>query len=59
MLNIDEVVHLIRAAKDTPSAKQALIERFDFSALQAQAILDMRLARLTNLEADKLQAEYD
>ena len=59
LLNIDEVVHLIRAAKDTPSAKQALIERFDFSALQAQAILDMRLARLTNLEADKLQAEYD
>jgi len=59
LLNIDEVVRLIRAAKDTPSAKAALIERFDFSALQAQAILDMRLARLTNLEADKLQAEYD
>ncbi len=59
LLNIDEVVRLIRASKDTPSAKVALIERFDFSALQAQAILDMRLARLTNLEADKLQAEYD
>ncbi len=59
LLNIDEVVHLIRSSKDTPSAKAALIERFDFSPEQAQAILDMRLARLTNLEADKLQAEYD
>ena len=59
LLNIDEVVHLIRSSKDTPTAKQGLIDRFDFSPEQAQAILDMRLARLTNLEADKLQAEYD
>ncbi len=59
LANIDEVVHLIRSSKDTPTAKARLIERFEFSDAQAQAILDMRLARLTNLEADKLQAEYD
>ena len=57
--NIDEVVHIIRSSKDTPSAKDALMTAFDFSDKQAQAILDMRLARLTNLESDKLQAEYD
>lgn len=57
--NIDEVVHIIRSSPDTPTARQNLIDRFDFSDRQAQAILDMRLARLTNLEADKLQAEYD
>ena len=57
--NIDEVVHIIRTSKDTQSAKDALMERFLFSDKQAQAILDMRLARLTNLESDKLQAEYD
>ena len=57
--NIDEVVHLIRSSKDTPTAKVALIERFLFTEKQAQAILDMRLARLTNLESDKLQAEFD
>ncbi len=57
--NIDEVVRIIRTSKDTPSAKDALMERFLFSDKQAQAILDMRLARLTNLESDKLQAEYD
>ncbi len=57
--NIDEVVHIIRTSKDTPSARDALMARFDFSDKQAQAILDMRLARLTNLESDKLQAEYD
>ncbi len=57
--NIDEVVHIIRTSKDTPSAKDALMERFMFSDKQAQAILDMRLARLTNLESDKLQAEYE
>lgn len=59
LLNIDEVVHLIRSSRDVGSAKIALIERFAFTEKQAQAILDMRLARLTNLEADKLQAEYD
>ena len=56
--NIDEIVHIIRHSKDTPTAKTELMARFDFSDKQAQAILDMRLARLTNLEADKLLAEY-
>ena len=56
--NIDEVVHIIRHSKDTPTAKIELMNRFDFSDKQAQAILDMRLARLTNLESDKLLAEY-
>ena len=58
MDNIDEIVHIIRHSKDTPTAKQELMDRFEFSDKQAQAILDMRLARLTNLEADKLLAEY-
>ncbi|HET9582417.1 MAG TPA: DNA gyrase subunit A [Gemmatimonadota bacterium] len=57
--NIDEIVQLIRAAKDTDSARSELIERFDLSERQAQAILDMRLARLTGLERDKLEAEYE
>lgn len=57
--NIDEVVHIIRNSPDTPTAKQRLMERFEFSDKQAQAILDMRLARLTSLEADKLHGEYD
>ncbi len=56
---IDQIVHLIRTSPDVPTAKAALMEQFDFSDRQAQAILDMRLARLTNLEADKLQEEYD
>ncbi len=59
LANIDEVVRIIRTSADTVSAKERLIARFAFSDRQAQAILDMRLARLTNLEADKLKAEYD
>ena len=59
LLHIDEIVKLIRASKDTAEAKEGLMSRFAFSDKQAQAILDMRLARLTNLEADKLQAEFD
>lgn len=57
--HIDEIVAIIRGSKDTGAAKVALIERFEFSEKQAQAILDMRLARLTGLERDRLQAEYD
>lgn len=57
--HIDEIVDLIKASKDSASAKIALIERFEFSEKQAQAILDMRLARLTGLERDRLQSEYD
>ena len=57
--HIDEIVAIIRGSKDTGAAKVALIERFEFSEKQAQAILDMRLARLTGLERDRLQTEYD
>ena len=57
--HIDEIVSIIRGSKDTATAKTSLMERFLFSEKQAQAILDMRLARLTGLERDRLQAEYD
>ncbi|MBR3763304.1 MAG: DNA gyrase subunit A [Clostridia bacterium] len=57
--HIDEIVSIIRSSKDTATAKTSLMERFLFSEKQAQAILDMRLARLTGLERDRLQAEYD
>ncbi len=56
--NIDEVVRIIRASRDGGAAKEALMARLQFSEKQAQAILDMRLVRLTNLEADKLKAEH-
>jgi DNA gyrase subunit A len=55
--NIDEVVQIIKASKDTDLAKKKLIERFALDEAQAQAILDMRLARLTSLETEKLEAE--
>jgi DNA gyrase subunit A len=57
--NIDEVIKLIRSSKDPREAKERLIERFEFSDVQAQAILDMRLQKLTSLESFKLQEEYD
>ncbi|MBQ4132529.1 MAG: DNA gyrase subunit A, partial [Desulfovibrionaceae bacterium] len=57
--NIDEVVALIRSSKTPPEAKERLIARFGFSEVQAQAILDMRLQRLTNLEHEKLLEEYN
>jgi len=56
--HIDEVVRLIRGSKTPPEAKEHLMRRFGFSELQAQAILDMRLQRLTNLEHEKLLEEY-
>jgi len=56
--NIDEVVSLIRLSKTPAEAKSRLIDRFNLSDRQAQAILDMRLQRLTNLERDKLANEY-
>ena len=55
---IDEIVALIRASKDNNTAKTALMECFDFSDKQAQAILDMRLGRLTGLERERLMDEY-
>lgn len=54
---IDEVIAIIRASKDTPSAKQALSDRFGLDDVQTQAIVDMRLARLTNLERYKIEEE--
>jgi len=55
---LDKVIKTIREAKDTPQAKAALVKNFDFSDVQAQAILEMQLQRLTALERDKLEAEY-
>ena len=57
--NIDEVVKIIKESKDTPTAKKALMDRFDLSEVQSQAILDMRLAKITGLEIDKLNEEYE
>ena len=57
--HIDEIVQIIKTSADTPTARERLMEAFGFSDKQAQAILDMRLARLTGLERDKLMAEYD
>ncbi|HSH46376.1 MAG TPA: DNA gyrase subunit A, partial [Longimicrobiales bacterium] len=55
--NIDEVIEIIRAASDSESARNALMEVFELSEIQARAILDMRLARLTGLEIEKLEEE--
>ena len=55
--NIDEVVKIIKTSEDTSEAKRRLMERFNLSERQAQAILDMRLARLTSLEVYKLEQE--
>ncbi|NLN65466.1 MAG: DNA gyrase subunit A [Clostridiaceae bacterium] len=56
--NLDEVIHIIRHSRTEAVAKEGLIERFGFSEKQAQAIVDMRLGRLTGLEREKLEAEY-
>jgi len=56
--NLDEVVALIRAAKSPADAKSQLIKKFSLSEKQAQAILDMRLQRLTGLEREKIQKDY-
>lgn len=56
--NIDEIIKIIRGSQQTDQAKQELITRFELSSIQAQAILDMRLSRLTGLERDKIEAEY-
>lgn len=57
--NIDAVISLIRASKTGQEAKIGLIEKFKLTEIQAQAILDMRLQRLTGLERDKIEAEYE
>ena len=56
--NIDEIVKIIRGSANTSEAKAQLMERFGLTDKQAQAILDMRLARLTGLERERLQEEY-
>jgi DNA gyrase subunit A len=56
--DIDAVIELIRGSSDPESARDGLIERFELTRVQAQAILDMRLARLTALEADKVRQEH-
>jgi DNA gyrase subunit A len=56
--HLDKIVALIRSSRTPPEAKNRLMEEFDLSPLQAQAILDMRLQRLTGLERDKINDEY-
>ncbi len=56
--HIDEIVSLIRNSESSDIAKAGLISRFDLDDRQAQAILDMRLVRLTGLERDKVEGEY-
>ena len=56
--NIDEVIRIIRAARNVQIAKQELMDRFELTDVQAQAIVDMRLRALTGLEREKLEAEY-
>lgn len=56
--NLDEVIALIRGSRDPETARNGLIERFGLSEIQARAILDMRLQRLTGMEREKIQEEY-
>jgi len=56
--NLDEVIRIIRASKTETIAKQGLMDRFELSEKQSQAIVDMRLGRLTGLEREKLDNEY-
>ncbi|WP_129045491.1 DNA gyrase subunit A [Companilactobacillus metriopterae] len=56
--HIDEIISIIRGSQTSSIAKQTLIDRFELSDIQSQAILDMRLVRLTGLEREKVEAEY-
>lgn len=56
--NIDEVIEVIKKSKDVPTAQERLMKRFKLSEIQAKAILDMRLQRLTGLERKKIEEEY-
>ncbi len=56
---LDQIIALIRASKEPAIARQGLMDQFQFSELQAQAILDMRLQRLTGLEREKILSEYE
>ena len=57
--NIDNIIALIRGSNDPQQAKDSLISQYQFSEVQAKAILDMRLQKLTSLEVDKVVEEYD
>ena len=57
--NIDEVVHIIRSSKNPQSAIEGLMNRFELDEIQAKAIVDMRLAQLTNIQQEKLHQEYE
>lgn len=57
--NLDEVIKLIRGSKTVEDARNGLMETFELSEIQAKAILEMRLQKLTGLERDKVRAEYD
>ena len=57
--NIDRIIELVRNAKDANQAREELIEKYAFSDAQARAILDMKLQRLTGLEREKIEAEYE
>jgi len=56
--HIDEIISIIRGSRTTPEAKEKLMERFDLSEVQSQAIVDMQLKRLTGLERDKIENEH-
>jgi len=57
--NLDAIIELIRGSRDPEIAKQGLIEKFSLSDIQAKAILEMRLQRLTGMEREKIQKEYE
>ncbi|WKN30817.1 DNA gyrase subunit A [Porifericola rhodea] len=57
--NIDKVIEIIRSSQDPETARTRLMESFELTEIQARAILDMRLQRLTGLERDKIQKEYE
>lgn len=57
--NIDRIIELVRNAKDANQAREELIQKYAFSDTQARAILDMKLQRLTGLEREKIEAEYE
>ncbi len=58
LANLDEVIALIRGSRDSETARAGLVERFELSVIQAQAILQLTLSRLTALEADKIKQEH-
>jgi DNA gyrase subunit A len=58
LANLDEVIALIRASRDSEEARTGLVDRFELSVVQAQAILQLTLSRLTALEADKIKQEH-